>query len=217
MASSSTTVIASGALVLAGCAVGLLLGRWTAAPAQAAERTGDAPAAQDSAPILAELRKLNETLQLEHQRSHPVPASPDRETAAPRSDLADRLETAVARMEGVLKTASDRLGRTNAAIQSSKGAGFPSLDALFQRRQALADGGVVSGLGGGPAFQGELMQLHRLWSREDLIERYGVPSFMGGGAERGLMLTYTRPKSPNEYETVNFATIDDVVTGGWGN
>lgn len=93
-----------------------------------------------------------------------------------------------------------------------KGDGYPSADAMFQRLEELAAGGNPAAVA---SVQEELIRLHRLWSREDLMTRYGAPTSIGGG-ERGLTMSYTRLNGTNQYETVNFVTIEDVVTQAWG-
>src|SRR5260221_8609855 len=60
---SATTMIACVALALSGCAVGILLGRWTSSSAPASEHGVEAAASQaDMRPILEEIRRAIEAL-----------------------------------------------------------------------------------------------------------------------------------------------------------
>jgi hypothetical protein len=212
LASSSTTVIASAALVLSGCAVGILLGRWTASQPQVASASATGAGPAELAPLLAEMRKLNETLQLQRETRGPVPtATPIREDASSHSDRSGELAAAINRLNDVLERTGDRGGGVRASIQKLKGEGYPSLDAMFQRVEALLTAGQNPS---NDLLSSEMKQLHRLWTREDLFEHYGSPTQMSG---TGGVLTviYSRPKEPEGQEVVGFQTMDDLVTSIW--
>lgn len=205
MASSTTTVIATGWLVLAGAALGFFIGRLTTGSPQDPTTPPSAPANQDLAPILAELRKLNETLSIQSRRSDPAPtAGSNRESAAPRSDTADRFEAAVERLDQILKGAEARLERGQATIeQAKKGEGYPSLDAMFQRAESSKD-----------TFGDEVRARHILWSLEDAIGRYGTPSSINT-SNGSVLLQYSRQKASGESEAVTLVVTSGLVLSGW--
>ena len=57
---------------------------------------------------------------------------------------------------------------------------------------------------------GELMDAHALWTLDDVLERYGKPTFSGAGAG-GLGLTYSRDAEDGRVEFVRFTTADGRV------
>lgn len=204
MASSTTSVIATGWLVLAGAALGFFVGRWTTGSPQDPTAPPSAPANQDLAPILAELRKLNETLSIQSHGSDPASTpGPNREPATPRSDTTDRFEAAVERLDQILKGAESRLGRGQATIEGLKGEGYPSLDAMFQRAESLKE-----------TFGDELRARHILWSVEDVVERYGKPSTINS-PNNCVYLLYTRRDVSGGDEEVTFTIAGGLVVAGW--
>ena len=86
--------------------------------------------------------------------------------------------------------------------------GFPSLDALFDRMEA------ISGVGD-PEWPDkvstELRQAHLAWTRDDVFERYGAPTSFAGG-DRGLSLIFQRVVKPDGIETVSFGTSEGLIT-----
>jgi hypothetical protein len=211
MRSSATAVIASAALVLSGCAVGLLLGRWTSTPV-AVERTLPEIQAQqqDLMPVLENIQRTCEALlQVVRERGAvPQPAPSSREAAVPHPEPLDRLATAVERLNELLHETGGHMGIRSTAVEKWKGPGFPSLYAVWQRVKAISE---ANGPDWSVKLTTELTRTHLVWTREDLFERYGSPTVLGA-SERGLDLTYEREVEPGKTESIVFQTADDLVT-----
>jgi len=208
---TGTTVIACAALALASCALGIVLGRWTDAPvAPAPAPIGMQTAPPDLEPLLTELRQGNEALlrALAARGANSNPDSTPRESVMPSSDTTERLAAAVEKLTGLLERSGTRLGGLSPALEKWKGPGFPSLDALFDRMEA------ISGVGD-PEWPDkvstELRQAHLAWTRDDVFERYGAPTSFAGG-DRGLSLIFQRVVKPDGIETVSFGTSEGLIT-----
>jgi outer membrane murein-binding lipoprotein Lpp len=210
MASSSTTAIASGALVLAGCAVGILLGRWTAVSSPASEHNTETGALQaDLRPAMAEIQRTSETiLQTIQARGNTPPFTPSqRESATFAPDNLDRLTTAIETLNALLQTNGGRVGGRSPAIEKWKGPGFPTLDALWTRVHQIARANDPDW---GEKFDSEMRQAHLAWTREDLFERYGAPTILNA-KDRGLELGYQRKLEEDAIESIAFLVADDLV------
>jgi len=206
--SNSRTVVASVALALSGCAVGLFLGRWMLAK-PTAERTAASSEPQDLTPLIAEIRRSNE-LALESLRRNgvgPAERTGDRAGVAPNSEAVERLLAAVEQTNALLlERMRTRGNEIPASFDELKGAGFSSVDALLAR-SARSRGS----LGGPYPYKAaeEVRHLHELWTRDDLFERYGPPSSVGANERGGLGLCYGSSQS----DRVVFDTAERLITG----
>lgn len=209
LASSPTTVIASAALVLAGRAVGILLGRWTSASA-VIERSAEAgPPQSDIRPALTELQRTTEAiLQTLRARGGTSQSSPDKqESATPVPDGLDRLAAAVETLNILLQGNGGRMLERSAAIQKWKGTGFMSLNAMWTRIHEIAGAGLEDW---SDKLNSELREAHLAWTREDLFERYGAPTVISA-TSRGLQLGYQRKLEEESIESITFLVADDLV------
>jgi hypothetical protein len=210
MASSPSTVIACAALALSGCAVGILLGRWTAVPSPASEREVYSPApSADLRPAMAEVQRTSEAIlqTLQARGSAPQATPSQRESAAlPPADL-DRLAAAIETLNALLQGNGGRLGAHSPSIEKWKGPGYPSIGALWQRAHEIARSGDENW---GEKFDSEMRQAHLAWTREDLFERYGAPTVLNA-KDRGLEFGYRRRLEPDAMESIVFQVADDLV------
>lgn len=211
MRPTGTTVIACVALALSCCALGVVLGRWTNASGAGVPTPVEAQAqAPDLRPLLDEIRQANEALlhALRERRGDPNPNFNQRESVAQPSDATEQLVAAVGKLNALLERSGTRLGGFSPALEKWKGPGFPSLDAMFERMEA------ISGVGD-PEWPekvtAELQKAHLAWTREDVFERYGAPTSLGAGVH-GMSLIFQRVVGPDVTETVHFATSDGFIT-----
>jgi hypothetical protein len=201
-------VVACLALALSGIAVGVLIGRWTAAtPLQASA----APEVRvDLTPILDELRRINpSTLAPTHQTSDAsIPAPANREPARQNAEDSDRLAAAIEKLNGLLERSGSISDLGSTALEKWKGPGFQTLDEMFQRvvqiRDATGNGGWIS------QALNEMRDAHFGWTRQNLLERYGKPSSMLSG-DRGLAINYAHERRPGVVDTIGFNCTDGLV------
>lgn len=190
LATNSTTVIASTALVLAGCAVGILLGRWTA-PREPAPTKDESSVAQiDFAPLVAEIRRSNDLLQSKVEREAPAgaPAPSSREPGTATTDNSDRIAQAIERLSAALEHTGGGVRTVSLPIESQKGPGYASLDAMCDRAVALAQ---LKAPDSWRAARTEFCQVHTGWTREDLVAHYGAPDTFSF-TDKGGTLGYRR-------------------------
>ena len=207
---SATTVIACVALALSGCAVGILLGRWTATPAPVSEHTVETAAPQaDLRPAMAEIQRTSETiLQAIQARgsARQVTSSPA-ESPGVIPDNIDRLTAAIETLNTLLQGNGARVAGRTSSIEKWRGPGYASLDALWQRVHQIARGGDDNW---SEKFDSEMRQAHLAWTRDDLFERYGAPTVLNA-KDRGLELSYQRRHDEESIESIVFLVADDLV------
>jgi len=169
------------------------------------------PAPVDLAPLVAEIRRSND-LVLEavrergHERTQPIG---DRAAATLDPELLERLVAAVETTNTLLRQGGEHGRRLPPSLAALKGAGFPSRDALFARMlQANSEPD------GRTKFASEVHQLHALWTRDELFERYGLPDFMAAN-ERGLQVKYTQSNESGHLSNITFTTADGLVAQEW--
>jgi hypothetical protein len=207
---SATTVIACVALVLSGCAVGILLGRWTASPSTVTERTVEAASAEsDIQPALANLQRTADAIlqTIRAGGNAPRSGSSERESAAQLSDNPDRLTAAIETLNALLQSNGGHLGGRSAAVERWKGPGYASLNSMWTRVHEIARGNDPDW---GEKFDSEMRQAHLAWTREDLFERYGAPTILNA-KDRGLELGYERKLEEDAIESIVFLVADDLV------
>ena len=207
---SATTVIACVALALSGCAVGILLGRWTAAPSPVSEHNIEMPALQaDIANALNGFQASAEgVLQaIRAREAAPQSAPGQRESAAPSPENLDRLTAAIERLDALIQANSRHVGGGSPAVEKSKGPGFPSLEALWQRVHEIMQTDDPKRL---DTLVTEMCRVHLAWTREDLFQRYGAPQALSG-KDRDFDLTYKRGGGEQAMEAFTFKVADDVV------
>ncbi|HEV8113694.1 MAG TPA: hypothetical protein VGR31_13040 [Planctomycetota bacterium] len=211
MRASSATVIGSAALVLVGCAAGIFLGRWIAVPS--VEHETQAP--PDSSAEIAELRRsIAEELQslrqqLQVERVEPKEPGTREPAVAGRGDL-DRLTAAVDRLNAILESNQPRaepVARSRFIYnQAGKGLGYASIDAMWLRIQ---DKVVDADPAARAALDRELSIAHMLWSRDEVLNRYGGPSRLEGTPAKGVRLFYDSMATPGT--SIGFETTDGLV------
>jgi hypothetical protein len=210
MASSPSTLIACAALLVSGCAIGLLLGRWTGSTTAAEHSPPEAQAQpQDLKPILEDIRRAVEALpQAIRERRDPQPASGGAREAMPASpDTFAELTAAVQRLNTLLDRGAINAGGGRPGAAPWKGAGYPSLESMWQRIDVLHQGDPQSVTG---SVNSELIRLHLAWTREDVFERYGAPTAVYPG-ERGIGVVYKRDAKPSEPSTIQFMINEGLV------
>jgi hypothetical protein len=156
------------------------------------------------------LRRAVETLtQVAQGRSTPGPSrSSAREAGASSGDSQDRLAAAIEKLTQVIQ--SERgTGTSRAPVNESwKGQGFPTLEAIWQGLDA------ATANHGNPeliAFDGQLRRSHIAWMYQDVVERYGTPSFVGE-APGGITVDYMRDVTSNGPKTLCFKVSQGFVT-----
>lgn len=201
-----------GALVLAGVTVGVVVTRWSSTP------TGVAPAATAASPAptadeLTALRREIEQLSRDVREQLAAASAGSAARSPAKSDDPDlaRLATAIERCNELLsERASDpnsSAGRARAAWAASQGEGYPSLEAL---RQEVVDAHDNDVDGRYEAALSTAKKKHVLWSREDVIARYGSPAQATAG-EHALSLTYPAADDARQSCTLNFVLMQGVV------
>jgi hypothetical protein len=210
MRASAVTAIGSATLVLLGCTVGIFLGRWIAAPAVDRE-----PPSADSSAALAEIAELRRTIEeeLRSRRAQLQVESRDAGTRVPAvanaGDL-DRLTAAVNRLDAALEATRSRAEPVAPSrfmqYQLGKGLGFASIDAMWVRTQEKAGDADPAAL---VDLNRALNVAHLLWSRDEVLARYGGPSRVEGMNNAGVRLLYDSAASPGCIITFN--TTDGFV------
>jgi len=210
MASPSTTALASGALVLAGCAVGLILGRWTAPSLPAFARGTELPVTQlDLTSVVAELQRINESILRVRRQADEGSRSEagTREAVATSPEVLHRLALAVEKLNDRLPKGDGHVGVRSPAMERWKGPGYPSMDLIWQRAKALS---ISNSDDWNDKLSSELSQAHLAWLRDEVLDRYGAPTAMEA-FDRGLGLIYQREVAPGEARVVEFGDVDGLV------
>jgi len=209
--------VASVALLLVGCALGIFLGRWLFPPI-VIDRVASEPVAQppDFTPALIELRRAIETLPSSLQRPtvSPVTEVSLREPATvSEAPALDKLTAAVNELNDLLRR--DRAGRiggiaaSNQPVAAWSGQGYASLGALQQAVESHRATGVRSWWL--PAANA-LTREHQFWSREQLLDRYGAPAFVqANGASHEVSIDYDGIRSPTGHWTISFVVSEGIV------
>jgi len=208
---SATTMVACIALLLSGCAIGLVLGRWSNGPTTTAHSLPEAQTQpQDLKPILEDIRRaLERPLQAAREPHDSIPSSASaREAVVPAPDVLERLTAAVERLSGLLEKGGGNIAGGKTARDAWKGPGYPSLEAMWQRIDALH--GTDPKDATGPVDR-ELVSSHLAWTREDVFDRYGAPSAVYPG-EHWISLVYQRVAKADEPSLVSFVTYESLVT-----
>lgn len=211
MASDSTRFIAVAALVLAGCAIGIVIGRWTVEPAPAQPAPFEhSSALVDLTPIVSELRRANDAV-LEAVRERAPTNSKEitgREPAFPDANVLTKLVAAIERNNTHLERADAERQAQRTTQAKLKGPGYPSLDAMFDQMQQMV--GVGESAEWMENIGKELRVKHMAWTRDDLLDRYGAPAAIHG-SDRGVSFFYER-RTSNDRRSVNFLTSEGLVT-----
>lgn len=160
-------MLGGGALVLAGCALGFALGRWTAtAPSTARVAEAFSPQPVDLAPALAELQQTSAAIlaELRERREADVRVPAGGEPG----DAEERLEHLAAAFDDIAK----RLEKGNPLDRRGRGyAGFDSMSEAVRQKMQMASVGLITA----ESIRADIRSLHASWSRRDLLERYGSP------------------------------------------
>jgi hypothetical protein len=214
---TSRTAIASIALLLVGCALGIFLGRWLFPPV-VIERASSEPVAQptDLAPALMDLRHLIEALPASLRQptvASATEASARVPAAGGDAPALDRLTAAVNELSDLLRR--DRVGRngalaaSNQALAAFAGQGYPSLGAV---QQALVTHRLNDGKNWWFSAANALTREHQFWTRDQLLERYGAPAFVkADGASHEISLDYDGIRSPSGHWTICFVVSEGIL------
>jgi hypothetical protein len=208
---SATTMVACIALLVSGCAIGLVLGRWTTGAATADHSLPDAETPlQELKPILEDIRRaLERPVQAAREQHESIPSGASaREAVVPAPEVLERLTAAVERLSGLLEKGGSNIAGGRAARGAWKAPGYPSLEAMWQRIDALH--GTDPKDATGPVDR-ELVSSHLAWTREDVFDRYGAPSAVYPG-EHWISLVYQRVAKADEPSVVSFLTYESLVT-----
>jgi hypothetical protein len=193
--------LAAIALVLAGAVVGAFAGRWSAS--SGATGRDSIAVTRDSASDTAGLEDLRHSIddlsralrerptQLAAPTIHSNSVPPDRQPALPDLTAFDRLGSAVERLDELLRAGPSHSGSTLAAPKPSFGAksgpGYPSLASMrtvIDTIRSAHPDDIDS------YANREFSRAHVLWTREDVIERYGLPMKTDANGDQGLNLIY---------------------------
>jgi hypothetical protein len=219
--------LAAVALTLAGAVVGAFAGRWSASSG-AIGREPVAPS-HELGPDTSGLQELRYSIDdlaraLRERPSGVTPAtfhsdsiSPERQPALPDLAGLDRLANAVERLDELLRAGPVRSETASGAQRRTSGApmgpGYPSLEAMRSR--------VVSIRSAHPdefndIVAQEFSSAHVLWTREDVIARYGLPIRTDPqGDHGGLSLIYPGLDDPDHWELYFSTRLEpgSLVTG----
>jgi hypothetical protein len=205
-----STLLASIVLALAGVAVGVVAGRWSASRGFA-EHDPVLPARevpQDAASLDALRYSIDDLARALRERSSPVGASSpraepvvaDRQPVPFDATAFDRLAIAVEHLDALLQNGA---GRARPTVGSLKGPGFASLAAMSARADAIR--------GAHPddpnaLVAEELSKAHILWTRDDVVEHYGLPKGIQPNGDSWLRLIYDAFDDHGEHCDFVFST-----------
>ena len=210
MASSPSTVIACAALLVSGCAIGLLLGRWTSSPPPPSDHESAVVLPQtDLAPLLTEIKQSNEAvlLALRDRRNPESQSGSSRESATANPDVIQNLTAAVDKLNGLLERGTIGAGASRVTGDFTKGSGYPSLSAVWQKIDSITSPDD-------PDWQSkaetELTRAHLLWTIEDLIVRYGAGTQTGTSGAT-VTMGYNRSMEANRANSIGFLLGNGVI------
>jgi hypothetical protein len=192
-------------MLVVGCVAGFFVGRLSDATESAILQ------AKSSAAIANLRRSIEEEVSGLRDEVHAAEAKPGRLEQASRDpgDL-DRLTAAVEKLNGLVETGAIGGGPARpprAGEPIGKGAGYPSLEAMWLRIGPLAYKAESQAIG---EVCDELGKAHFLWSRADVFERYGSPSSVIA-VPGGLQMNYESVTTPGS--VIHVRTSDGLVTG----
>jgi hypothetical protein len=195
-------VVACLALALSGLAVGILIGR-NLAPSAPAAKPDEAVASIDLDPIVKELRQINESVQrLTRVGPAPVDSAAATGTSKPISETS-QLVAATPEPQRSIDGRRDGAASLRSEPSRWKGAGYPSIDAMFERITELVKAAGNSASDARTVVYRELCRAHFLWTRDDVLDRYGVPDYTQPEAN-GINLIYIRTIEQNDKGAVVF-------------
>lgn len=193
-------------MLLAGFAGGHFLTRGSATALEP-QREAVSPTV-DITPALVDLQHAVERLTTELQERPAAPASArTREPVQPSSELLAKLTAAIERLDTTLDTRMTSGAAPIAHVEAWKGAGFASRAAMQQRCSALRQGNAPNW---SDTMTQELVSLHLGWSRNDLFERYGAPTYMNS-VPGALIVAYALGDGGSR-PTAVFTTSEGIVT-----
>lgn len=220
MKPASPSWFAALALLCGGAAFGVLAGRWSASPG------GESPSLPSAAPEsiagVDDLRRSIDDLAraLRERPSALAPRAPSADGAADSRlpALADgpgleRLTSAVERLNELLRASPARSGAAPAPSRSGAGAmigpGFASLDAMRASIDAIrrAHPDDIDSYA-----SREFSRAHVLWTREDVIDRYGLPLRVEPNGDHQVNLIYEALDLPDQ--RVYFCFCTRIEPGG---
>lgn len=191
---------AAAALLVAGAAIGVFAGRWSAMSGPARDAVAAAPEASSGSPGLDELRRsIDDLARALRERPAAPPSRPSSLEVAPAerqsalSDAAglDRLAGAVERLDELLRAGSARSGAAPAESRPSNdasiGPGYPSIASMRASIDAIRR--VHPDQIDDYAYR-EFSRAHVLWTREDVIGRYGLPWRVEPNGDHQVNLIY---------------------------
>jgi hypothetical protein len=210
MASSPGTVITCAALLLSGIVVGILIGRWTASPASVGAHSEVVPTQVDQSLVLAAIQDLKQTLSRPTREADGrslAGAATDESTAINSSQI-DRLIASVDKLSELIEQRSKSMDKLRADKTVWEGQGFPSVSAVLDRIHTARRSNDPQWR---QKVYGELSDAHSLWTRDEVLERYGKPTSLAGNPG-GVMLVYSRDSGDGQEEMVMFLVSDGYVT-----
>jgi hypothetical protein len=196
--------------MLLGGVAGVLIGRWTAEASTVTVAQQPDPSA-----AIADLRRAMDEgfsgLRDQIQRASRDRGS--REQVNQSAGDLDRLTVAVEKLNGLLEAKgvwpAPAGRRRSGGSEPWQGPGYPSIDGMWLRVREVADNPDPKDL---IELNKEFLSAHLLWSRQDVIDRYGPPSRVEG-LNMGLRLFYDSTAMPGW--VIGFITSDGVVTSAY--
>jgi hypothetical protein len=188
------------ALLVAGGAIGVLAGRWSAMTGSARDAVAAAPEPATAGSGIDDLRRsIDDLARALRERPLSSPSASNSLDVAPTerqpalSDTAglDRLASAVERLDELLRASPSRAGAGPAEARGSGGAsigpGYPSIAAMRASVEAIrrAHPDDIDSYA-----SREFSRAHVLWTREDVIQRYGLPLRVEPNGDHSVNLVY---------------------------
>lgn len=123
-------------------------------------------------------------------------------------DSVDRLSAAIEKLNGLLEQGGIGAAKAAPSMSKFKGPGYPSVDALWKRfdEQVRPNTNVWD-----EALKDELFAAHFAWTRDDIVERYGIPASLEA-SDHGIDFIYSRGPKLETSGHIRFYTSDRLVT-----
>jgi hypothetical protein len=212
-------ILAPIAILIAGVALGVAADRWLATsprPSEAAAAHDDS--GRDVAAALTDLRRAIDSLpaSVREQVRDELSSATKREPVDTSESDVTRLTRAVEQLNEVLGKTGGGVGanqlRAKGALESWQGPGYASLEAMQRKLEGLCRDKGDDWADFVDSFESELTKAHLLWTREDVVDRYGAPDSIDTASGLGLAYNQHSFKIPRRNCWFEFRTQDGLIT-----